>query len=141
MPNDIFSIRPLDAKTMQYCANDVMYLPALRDVYAKKLDSKWRDEAKEESARRVDEACGHTYDPQSEAKKYGPKWGSELDKKLLSLDDWLEQLESDRMDDLERDMLGYDPWDDPWDDNWDDDYPTNSRDAAWDDTFDSCWEK
>jgi hypothetical protein len=27
------------------------------------------------------------------------------------------------------------------DDQWEDNYPTCSNDAAWDDTFDSCWDK
>ena len=42
------------------------------------------------------------------------------------------------MDAMERDMFGED--EDEYRD-WIDDYPDNSRDAAWDDTFDSFWVK
>ncbi|KAK3947360.1 ribonuclease H-like domain-containing protein [Pseudoneurospora amorphoporcata] len=60
MPNnDIFSRRPLDAKTLQYCVNDIL------------------GKAMDESARRVVESCGPGYVLQSENKKFGP-WGSGL---------------------------------------------------------------
>ena len=136
MPNAIFARRPLSATTIQYCTNDV-HLPALRDIYTKKLDGPWMDKAMEESARRVVEACGPAYEPQSEAKRLGP-WGSGSDKKVITMDEMLEIWEDERMDAMERDMLGED--EDEYRD-WIDDYPDNSRDAAWDDTFDSCWEK
>ena len=42
------------------------------------------------------------------------------------------------MDARERDMFGDDEYDDYYDY---DDGCLNSKDAAWDDTFDSCWEK
>jgi exonuclease 3'-5' domain-containing protein 1 len=139
MPNDIFSRRPLDDKTMQYCVNDVEYLPALRDVYSKRIKSEWREKAMDQSARRVVEACNPAYNPQSEAKKLGP-WGTGSDKKLLTMDDWLDQLDSDRMDATQADQFGYDE-DDEYDDQYEDDYPTGSNDATWDDTFDSCWDR
>jgi len=107
MRDGVFARRPLDATTIQYCANDVAYLPALRDLYAKKLDGPWMAKVMDESARRVAEACGPAYQPQSEAKKLGP-WGSGLDKKLLTMDEWLDRLEEDKIDAMERDMLGYD---------------------------------
>lgn len=88
----------------------------------------------DESARRVAEACGPAYEPQPNAKKLGP-WGLVLDKELPMMDEWLDKWEDDRMDEMERDMLGYDDYEDL------DEYPMNSKDAAWDDTLDSCWEK
>ncbi|KAK3354736.1 ribonuclease H-like domain-containing protein [Neurospora tetraspora] len=45
MPNDIFARRPLDAKTVQYCVNDVVYLPALHNLYAKRITSEWLGKA------------------------------------------------------------------------------------------------
>ncbi|KFA76992.1 hypothetical protein S40288_10256 [Stachybotrys chartarum IBT 40288] len=111
MANDIFSRRPLDAKTMQYCVNDVVYLPALQDTYTKRIDNKWMERAMDESARRMVDACGLAYKPQSEMKKFGP-WGSGLDKKLLTMDEWLDRLDDERMDAMARESLGYD---DPWD--------------------------
>ncbi|KFA49274.1 hypothetical protein S40293_10192 [Stachybotrys chartarum IBT 40293] len=45
MPKDIFARRPLDAKTMQYCINDVVYLPVLYNIYAKCIDIQWMEKA------------------------------------------------------------------------------------------------
>ncbi|KAJ4344025.1 hypothetical protein N0V85_009823, partial [Neurospora sp. IMI 360204] len=108
MPNnDIFSRRPLDAKTMQYCVNDVVYLPALHNLYAKRITSEWLGKAIDESARRVVEACGSAYEPQSEKKKFGP-WGSGLGKHVLTMEEWFEKMEEDEMDARERDTFGDD---------------------------------
>jgi hypothetical protein len=115
-----------------------MYLPALLDVYTKNIKSQWMEKAIDESARRVADACGPAYEPQSESKKLGP-WGSGLDKRILTMDEWLDKWEEDRMDAMQQDMFGYDDYNDL--DDYSDDYPMNSKDAAWDDTFDSCWEK
>jgi exonuclease 3'-5' domain-containing protein 1 len=136
MPNDVFARRPLDPKTMQYCVNDVVHLPALHNLYAKRITSEWLGKAIDESGRRVVEACGSAYEPQSEKKRFGP-WGSGLGKNVLTMDQWLEKVEEDAMDARQRDMLGddYDEYDDYSDDR------LCSNDAAWDDTFDSCWEK
>jgi hypothetical protein len=61
----------------------------------------------DEGARRVAEACSPAYEPQSEAKRFGP-WGTGSDKKLLTMDEWLDQWEEDQMDAKQKDMLGYD---------------------------------
>ncbi|KAK4104332.1 hypothetical protein N658DRAFT_408701, partial [Parathielavia hyrcaniae] len=111
MPVDVFSRRPLDPKAVSYCAGDVAHLPALRELYAGRLDGQWMQKALEESSRRVAEACGPAYEPQGESKKLGP-WGSGLAKNVLSLDQLLEKLEQDRIDDMEEEMLGYGRYDD-----------------------------
>lgn len=83
---------------MQYCVNDVVYLPALHNLYAKHITSEWLGKA---------------------------------------IDKWLEKMEEDEVDARDRDMFG-----DDYGDYYDyDDGPVSSKDAAWDDTFDSCWEK
>lgn len=56
------------------------------------------------------------------------------------MDKFLEILEDKRVEALAEDMFGPD-LDHFWDGYGDNDYPDNSKDAAWDDTFDSCWEK
>ncbi|KAI1803435.1 ribonuclease H-like domain-containing protein [Daldinia bambusicola] len=73
---DIFSRRPLDTKMVQYCADDVVHLPALRETYSGRIDSVWMRMVKKESARRVADACSPAYEPESETKKFGP-WGPE----------------------------------------------------------------
>ncbi|KAJ9139510.1 3-5 exonuclease [Coniochaeta hoffmannii] len=135
MGEDIFSRRPLDVRTMQYCANDVLHLPALRELYAGRINSVWMQKAMEESGRRVADACCPTYEPQYEGKKLGPwGWGSGLGETVLTMDEWLEKYEDDRMDAMQAEWLGYDDYKDSDCYDW----PLNSRDAAFDDTFDSC---
>ena len=78
MPTDIFSTRPLDDKTVQYCANDVLHLPDLHAFYLKRIKGDWLPKVTEESALRVTQAHSPAYEPQSPAKKLGP-WGSGID--------------------------------------------------------------
>ncbi|KAL8376660.1 hypothetical protein RB595_007667 [Gaeumannomyces hyphopodioides] len=72
---DVFSRRPLAVRVVRYCANDVKWLPGLRGLYIRHINSQLLQKVCVESARRVDEACGPDYQPQSEDKKFGP-WGS-----------------------------------------------------------------
>ncbi|KAH7311520.1 ribonuclease H-like domain-containing protein [Stachybotrys elegans] len=136
MARDIFSCRPLDPKVMQYCVNDVVYLPALHDIYTRHLDRQSLEQVKYESARRVALARDPAYNPESEMKKLGP-WGSGSGKIICSIHDLFERLEDERMDEEQKEWLEPNAYE--YDDM--DDYPDNSKDAAWDDTFDSCWEK
>ncbi|KAK4222895.1 ribonuclease H-like domain-containing protein, partial [Podospora fimiseda] len=73
---DVFSVRPLDARTIEYCANDVTYLPALREVYMARIKPEWLEKAKDQSMRRVQEAQFAGYQPHSPEKRKGP-WGSQ----------------------------------------------------------------
>jgi len=75
MPANIFASRPMDAKTVRYCANDVIHLPDLHALYLGRIKRNWLARAMKESARRVAEAHSPGYDPQSPTKKLGP-WGS-----------------------------------------------------------------
>ncbi|KAK4176133.1 3-5 exonuclease [Triangularia setosa] len=141
MSTNIFATRPLEPKTLQYCTNDVVYLPALHDLYLGRISIHWLAKAQEESSRRVDEVHGLEYDPQSPTKTRGP-WGSGADQPSLTLDEELDRLddylmeqraeELDRLDDflleeraeeLDREMFGYDD-----EDYYDDGGPTNCRD-------------
>ena len=107
MAADVFASRPMDAKTPQYCVNDVIHLPDLRALYLSRIDGDWLAKAMEESARRVAEAHSSGYEPQSPTKKLGP-WGSGVEKQIITLDEMVEKLDDQRMGDLERDMLGDD---------------------------------
>ncbi len=77
MPANIFASRPMDEKTIHYCANDVVHLPDLHALYLKRMRGDWLHKAMEESTRRVAEAHSPGYDPESLTKKLGP-WGSGL---------------------------------------------------------------
>lgn len=128
MPNNVFSARPLDAKTIQYCVNDIIYLPALYALYSKRIKGDWLTKAVNESARRVAEAHGVGYEPQSESKKLGP-WGAGGRKRRVTMDQLLAMVDED--------MMGfYDVCDD---DDWG---GMNAHDGAQDsEAFYSCWDK
>ncbi|KAI1463614.1 ribonuclease H-like domain-containing protein [Daldinia caldariorum] len=116
MDNDVFSCRPLDDKMMQYCANDVVHLPALRETYSKRLNSQWTRMVKDESARRVADACSPAYEPQSDTKKFGP-WGPARDKKRAKkLNVYDNDMEYD-MYDSDNDFISYNNYDDEDDDD------------------------
>ncbi|KAH8742804.1 ribonuclease H-like domain-containing protein [Diaporthe sp. PMI_573] len=123
MSANVFTIRPVEAKTVQYCTDDVIYLPALHDFYLRRISSDWLAKAEEESTRRVDEAHAPTYEPQSATKTLGP-WGSGTGQCVPSLDDVLDQLEDYMLEQRAKDLFGVD--DD--DDDYYDDGPTSCRD-------------
>lgn len=80
MSHDIFSRRPIDAKTARYCVNDVVHLPALRSIYEKRLSPQWLQKAMDESRKRVYAACGLVYQPKSKERAYGP-WATKANKR------------------------------------------------------------
>ncbi len=75
MAANVFTSRPMDAKTVKYCANDVLHLPDLHALYLKRIQGDWLARVKQESERRVAESYSPGYEPQSRSKKLGP-WGS-----------------------------------------------------------------
>lgn len=85
MPTNVFATRPLEANTVQYCANDVIYLPDLHTVYLNRISNDWLAEAKEESLRRLREVHSPTYEPRSPTKALGP-WGPETRRRSTSPD-------------------------------------------------------
>jgi len=137
MPADVFATRPIDAKTAQYCVNDVIHLPDLHALYLRRIEGDWLAMAMEESARRGAEAHSPGYEPQSPTKKLGP-WGSGTEKYVVTLEKMLIDLGEKRMEDLEQDMFGYD--EDVGNDY--DDWSTNATDGAFcPEALDSCWDK
>lgn len=141
MVGNVFNTRPLDSKTVQYCINDVAHLPDLHASYMKRIEPSWLAKAMDESERRVLEALAPDYESQSPTKTLGP-WGAGTVGSIMTVDDFLEQYENDRMDDMERDMYG---WNDDvgYYDSFDDgDGGMNAADGAFDEeAFASCWDK
>lgn len=140
MPYGVFTARPLDAKIIQYCANDVTYLPGLHTFYVNRIKGDWLTKAIEESAKRVVEAQSPTYDPQAPSKKVGP-WGLGGEMRRTTMDEMLDELDNQRMDAMARDMfgdadeVGYYEYDD-------DGGGTNAADGAFcPEAFDSCWDR
>ncbi len=138
---DVFSTRSIDAKTAQYCANDVIHLLDLHALYLRRIQGDWLAMATEESARRVTEAHSPGYEPQSPTKKLG-SWGSGAKKHIVTLNMLLDELKDKRMENLERDMLEYDEDVGYYDYDEYDNWSTNAADGAFcPEALDSCWDK
>lgn len=72
MDKNVFGARPMLASTLEYCTNDVKYLPQLKDVYLKRISKTWLEKAMKESAKRVEEVKKEKYDPKNKDKALGP---------------------------------------------------------------------
>jgi hypothetical protein len=117
----------MEAKTIQYCANDVSYLLGLYYLYLTRISGDWLAKAKLESVRRVVEAYLAQYDPQPPQKRLGP-WGSGP-----TMEEVLDKFMEDMLED--RDDVGY------YDDFEEDDGRMNAADRAiCPEVFDSCWD-
>ncbi|KAK6863652.1 hypothetical protein PG995_000180 [Apiospora arundinis] len=105
MRTNIFSARPVEEKTVQYCVNDVIHLPDLRTAYLERISGSWLAKAKDETLRRLNDARSLAYDSQSDSKALGP-WGSGTGGQTLSMDEFLEMLDDQRIEELSRDIFG-----------------------------------
>ncbi|KAI9162835.1 hypothetical protein HJFPF1_04429 [Paramyrothecium foliicola] len=113
MSTNVFSTRPLSDAVIEYCANDVVHLPKLHQIYLKRIRSDWPGKAMDESARRIKESKSAAYKSQSPTKVYGP-WPSQAPAYLL---------ESEIPGDLDEEHdWEYDDYDDYYDG------PTSCRD-------------
>lgn len=72
MSDGVFEKRPLPREALEYCVNDVRYLPRLHQRYWMYLPEFWHEKVKQESRRRVEEAHSPAYDPNSPAKRKAP---------------------------------------------------------------------
>ena len=61
-------------KTIQYCVNDVVHLPALREYYMRRISGDWPAKAREATTRRLAEVRSPAYEPQSKIRI--PTWAS-----------------------------------------------------------------
>ncbi len=79
---DVFNARPIDTDLVRYCVNDVQFLPQLRSRYWRMLNQEWKGKVTEETEKRVLQSQSATYQPRSEAKKFGPWEGMQMKKTL-----------------------------------------------------------
>lgn len=111
-------------------------------MYLSRLNDGWVAKVKEESSCRVAGAYAAHYDPQSSEKKLGP-WASKT--QMDNLDDFLEELDDQRIEALARDMLGEDDeigyFDEDDDDDFDDGWTNCADGAVGSEAFDSCWDR
>lgn len=129
MSQDVFSTRPLDPKTLLYCINDVVHLPALQKYYMQRITPDWLAKARRESNLRIADARSPGYQPQSPDKVFAP-WT-----RGFAIRPTMEEGMDDARDHEYNDALGgYD--------DWEEDQPNYAADA-WDPdgALDSCWDK
>ncbi|OQN95562.1 hypothetical protein B0A48_18497 [Cryoendolithus antarcticus] len=70
---DVFNTRPLSQLLINYCVGDVQFLPALSDVYKKRLNKYWSEEVQVETVQRLEQSRSLNYIPQGKHKIFGPK--------------------------------------------------------------------
>ena len=69
---EIFNTRPIQEDIIAYCAQDVIYLSLLWDVYSKNINGAWAAKVKEETRARLEMSKDASYDPHSEDKALSP---------------------------------------------------------------------
>lgn len=69
---EVFNARPLSAEIVQYCVNDVRFLPQLRTNYWDRLSEVWREKVKDETKNRVLLSQSKAYQPDSKDNMFGP---------------------------------------------------------------------
>ena len=69
---EVFNIRPMLQDIVHYCAQDVVYLPVLWNVYSQKIGKKWLKRVQEETVKRVLMAQAESYEPHGEHKVLSP---------------------------------------------------------------------
>ena len=62
----------MDVKTLEYCTNDVKYLPALKQVYMNRINKTWLGKAMMEGEKRLDENKSPKYNPDGKHEVLGP---------------------------------------------------------------------
>lgn len=69
---EVFNTRPMVQDIIDYCAQDVVYLPVLWNVYAQKIGKKWLKRVQEETVKRVLMSQAESYEPHGEHKVLSP---------------------------------------------------------------------
>ncbi|KAK0509428.1 hypothetical protein JMJ35_007822 [Cladonia borealis] len=69
---EVFNIRPMLQNIVDYCAQDVVYLPCLWNVYSQKISRKWLTRVQEETVKRVLMSQAESYEPHGEHKVLSP---------------------------------------------------------------------
>lgn len=72
---ELFNVRPMLQEIIEYCTNDVVYLPLLWIVYTRKLSAEWATKVEEETCRRLLMSQAVLYDPHGKDKTLSP-WAS-----------------------------------------------------------------
>ena len=69
---EVFNVRPMWQEIIDYCTNDVVYLPVLWDIYSRKLSSGWAVKVEEGTRKRLLESQSVSYKPHGKDKTLSP---------------------------------------------------------------------
>ena len=69
---EVFNIRPMLQDIIEYCAQDVVYLPILWNVYSQKIGKEWLKRVQQETVKRVLMSQAESYEPHGEHKVLSP---------------------------------------------------------------------
>ncbi len=69
---EVFNIRPMLQDIIDYCAQDVVYLPILWNVYSQRIGKKWLKRVQQETVKRVLMSQAESYEPHGEHKVLSP---------------------------------------------------------------------
>ena len=69
---EVFNKRPLPEDIVAYCAQDVLYLPLLWNIYSKNMNGAWAAKVEEETRARLRMLKDAAYDPHSTDKARSP---------------------------------------------------------------------
>jgi exonuclease 3'-5' domain-containing protein 1 len=87
----VFDERPLSAEINKYCVQDVMHMPALRELYRAKLCDVWWEKIEVETAARIQLSQGRNFDGQgmhmakasARWEQFKPSWRERQSRTLL----------------------------------------------------------
>ena len=69
---EVFNSRPIPQDIVDYCTQDVVYLPVLWKIYTQKISVKWMGKVQIETSERVLESQKASYEPHSRDKTWSP---------------------------------------------------------------------
>ncbi len=72
---EVFNTRPMRQEIIDYCTQDVVYLPALWTTYSRKLSTQWATRVQEATCQRLLNSQAESYDPKGKDKVLSP-WGN-----------------------------------------------------------------
>lgn len=70
---DVFNIRPLSDEIIQYCAQDVQFLPRLWHKYDRAMSQRWKAKVEEEVRNRIELSKSSNYIPEGRHRALAPK--------------------------------------------------------------------
>lgn len=70
--HEVFNFRPIPQDIVDYCTQDVVYLPVLWKRYTRKISVRWMEKVQIETCRRVVASQNASYEPHSREKTLSP---------------------------------------------------------------------